>query len=341
MDGIPPEDYQNHIDKMSGAGPSKKRHLDSQQPQETVQQSYNAASGLSAPNSSVIPPARPPAPTGLYSTVSLVNPMNPLAGRPNSVYTAPPVMNPPRFPMVPNMYRPPVTPYFRPQISYQNGQPRPNMNQYIPNWQKGNIARPPPNLSASFPTTNPIPGAPAMPAAPVGVIPPMTGSPPPNPNANSGIPGFGSTNASVSATPVNASSMIGNIPPKLPSSNATPLTTISPITAKPPSLPTTSTEQTYTESTKIETLPNSNLSTSTATVSTLPKENDNQTNRIESKSNTNNESINNLSLNSGTNATIQVISSNKVSEFILVYSDNDVTVEEKRANHIKYKYTPK
>ncbi|OUM59696.1 hypothetical protein PIROE2DRAFT_14696, partial [Piromyces sp. E2] len=333
MDGIPPEDYQKHIDKMSGAGPSKKRHLDSQPSQEAAQQPYNTTSALpaAAPNSTVITPGQPPAPTGLYSTVSLVNPMNPLAGRPNSVYTAPPVMTPPRYPMVPNMYRPPVTPYFRPQMAYQR-----------------NITRPPPTLS-SFPTTNPISGAPVAPVAPaapgapglntIGVIPPISGIPPPSLNTAAGpqIPGFASANSSISTNPVNASSTIGNIPPKLPTSNLTAPTSTSSLTAKPPTIPTTSTVSIVAESTKAESSPIPNLSTATTTTTTttgtasttaFSGEKDNDNNRIELKPNTTT-SINNntnISLNNGTNATIQVISSNKISEFILVYSDNEVSV---------------
>jgi len=215
------------------------------------------------------------------------------------------------------------------------------MNQYIPNWQKGNITRPP-SLSM-YPTANPISGAPGAPGAPglntIGVIPPIAGIPPPNLNTgtNPGIPGYTSTNSSVPANPVNVSSTIGNIPPKLPTSNLTPPTSTSLLTVKPPSLPTPSTVSTVTESTKTDALSTPNLSTTTTTTTTtattattsavFSKENDNN-NRIDSKPNTT-PSINNntnISLNNGTNATIQVISSNKISEFILVYSDNDVSV---------------
>jgi len=345
MDGIPPEDYQEHVDKITGAGPAKKRLLDTQ-PQETVQ-GYTAAPSavlptVPTPNSTIIPQGQSQAATGLYSSVSL-NPINPLAGRPNTMYTAPPVM-PPRYPMVPNMYRPPAPAYYGPQMGYQNPQPRPNVNQYVPNWQKGNTMnmRPPPKL--------PFPGTPG-----INVRPPITGIPPPNPALNTNtspvIPGFNPPGSSViNNTTPNANSIIGNIPPKLPASNLVP--TMSPPKTTPSSTttedPTKATTTIYADHTKIvdpsNTLATTQSTTTATTTTTIVKDNDNTnttistttpTNKIDSKT-----TINNISLNNGTNATVQVISSNKVSEFILVYSDNDVSVEEKRANHIKYRYNP-
>jgi len=350
MDNIPQEDYQAHIDKVLGTDSSKKRHLETEQQSLEVGQNFSNSSGIlttgQAPNSTVIPPGRPPAPAPLYSTVSLVNPLNPITARPNTVYQTPPVM-PPRYPMVPNMYRPPVAPYYRPQMGFQNGSvpPRPNITPYIPNWQKGNTMNMtgPPNLST-------YPGAPGL----SNVRPPMGGIPP-NPNLNSntnpGIPGYSLPKPST---------IIGNIPPSLQPSNLT--STLTTITTTTTTVKTTTTTNTgskqeestlsttssllkTTESIKPETLSNNQLVsstiTTTATNSTALKDNENineinKANKIDSTST----SKPSLSINNSTNATVQVISSNKISEFILVYSDNDVSVEEKRANHIKYRYEP-
>ncbi|KAL6601110.1 hypothetical protein U3516DRAFT_816116 [Neocallimastix sp. 'constans'] len=364
MYGIPPEDYKAHVDKISGAGPSKKRLLNSEQQSQETGQNLNNSTGILTPgqtsNSSIIPPGRPPAPTPLYSTVSLVNSMNTMAPRPNSVYQAPPVM-PPRYPMVPNLYRPPVAPYYRPQMGYQNGSipPRPNINPYIPNWQKGNT------MNMTAPPTLPVyPGAPSAtgapgigsvrPPPPIGGIPPLNSSL--NTNANPGIPGYSAPKPSALNTNNSSISIIGNIPPSLPPSNLASVTKTSSTTAmktnivsgsKPieSALSTSSTKSN--ENNKIEAF-SSNKETSVTTTSSI-KDNSNNNDNNKSKdtetainaNNTTNPTNDSLSVNNGTNATVQVIFSNKISEFILVYSDNEVSVEEKRANHIKYRYNPK
>ncbi|ORX82299.1 hypothetical protein BCR32DRAFT_292744 [Anaeromyces robustus] len=411
MDGIPPEDYQAHIDKVSGAGSAKKRHLDGQQSQEattTAVLNYNNPSAVlptTQPTTQpIIPQVQPQGPTTLYSTVSLVNPMNPLPGRPNTVYTAPPPVMPPRYPVVPpnNMYRPPVTtPYFRPQMGFQNGNvPRPNMNRpYIPNWQKGNtmnINGPPPSLPG-FPTTNPIGGVPSgLNNMGVRPPPPMNGIPPPNlnlapglnpalkpnlnDNINPNIPGFNpNTNPTATSSLNNNLNMIGNIPPKLPTSNlptATNIITPTVQSIRPTTTTTTTTTATATSATtttvaaatgsagtstieESKKVPTSSLlssplkpeNTTLTNSTTLPKKEtinnklDSTLNKTVSSTTTTTTTPDNIdpsiSLNSGINTTIQVISNNKISEFILVYSDNDISVEEKRANHIKYKYNPK
>jgi len=387
MDGIPPEDYQAHIDKVSGAGSAKKRHLDGQQPQEatTTASSYNNPSVVlpttQPTNQPIIPQVQPQGPTSLYSTVSLVNPMNPLPGRPNGVYTAPPPVMPPRYPVVPptNMYRPPVTtPYFRPQMGFQNGNvPRPNMNRpYIPNWQKGNtmnMGGPPPSLPG-FPTTNPVGGVPSG-LNNMGVRPPpMNGIPPPNlnmapglnpalkpnlnANINPNIPGYNpnaNTTANHTTSTLNSNlNMIGNIPPKLPNSNlpTTNIVTTSTQPVRPTITATTAATSILEESKKPPTLSSTTTTTSSPlkpeyTSTSLPKKEDinnkldSTLNKTVTSTTTPDNTEPSISLNSGINTTIQVISNNKISEFILVYSDNDVSVEEKRANHIKYKYNPK
>jgi len=195
------------------------------------------------------------------------------------------------------------------------------MNQYVPNWQKGNTMnmRPPPKM--------PFPGAPGM-----NVKPPITGIPPPNPalntNTNPIIPGNNPPIINNTTTPA-ANSIIGNIPPKLPASNLVP-------NLAPPQLTTPSSSVTLADPTKTITPSNPLVSVPYSTT-TVAKDNDpttvassttttmttntTPTNKTNSKA-----TINNVLLNTGTNATVQVISSNKVSEFILVYSDNDVSV---------------
>jgi len=272
MDNIPQEDYQAHIDKVLGTDSSKKRHLEAEQQSLEIGQNYNNSSGILATrqttNSSIIPPGRPPAPTPLYSTVSLVNPLNPMTARPNTVYQAPPVM-PPRYPMIPNMYRPPVTPYYRPQIGYQNGSvpPRPNLNPYIPNWQKGNTLNMPgpPNLPA-------YPGAPGSNGAPgLSNIRPPIGGLPSNPglntNTNPGIPGYNQSKPSGLNSSNSSISTIGNIPSSLPSSNLTSTLTTITTTTTTTTIKTTTT--TNTGSKKEE------LALSTSATSLKPAENSN------------------------------------------------------------------
>jgi len=351
MDGIPPEDYQAHIDKISGAGPSKKRLLDSEQQSQEAGQNFNNSIGILTPgqtsNTAIIPPGRPPAPTPLYSTVSLVNTMNPMAPRPNSVYQAPPVM-PPRYPIVPNLYRPPVAPYYRPQMGYQNGSipPRPNINPYIPNWQKNNSMNitAPPSLP-TYPRAPTTAGAPGL----SNIRPPMTGIPPPslNTSTNPGIPGYNAPKPSALNSNNSTISTIGNIPSSLPPSNltsATGTTSTTTVQINPTLGPISEASSKSKEDNKIETL-NSNKETTTTTITDNSTLNDkNKLKNAETVINTNNTTNSSnvsISRNNGNNATVQFISSNKVSEFILVYSDNDVSVEEKRANHIKYRYNPK
>jgi hypothetical protein len=349
MYGIPPEDSQAHNDKVSGAGPSKKRHLDSEQQSQEAGQNFNNSTGIltsgQTSNTVIISPGRPPAP--LYSTVSLVNPLNLMTPRPNSIYQAAPVM-PPRYPLVPNMYRPPVAPYYRPQMGYQNGNipPRPNINPYIPNWQKNN--------SMNIPAPPSLPTYPRVPttAGALGlsnIRPPITGIPPTNSSLNTssnpGIPEYNTLKPSALNSNNSTISTIGNIPHSLPPSN---LTSTKGITS-PTTIQTNSEQGSISEvsskskeNNKIETL-NSNTITTTIIKENSPLNDKNKLKNTETVINTNNATnpLNvSISRNNGNNATVQFISSNKVSEFILVYSDNDVSVEEKRANHIKYRYNP-
>jgi len=167
------------------------------------------------------------------------------------------------------------------------------------------------------------------------IRPPITGIPPTNSSLNTssnpGIPEYNTLKPSALNSNNSTISTIGNIPHSLPPSN---LTSTKGITS-PTTIQTNSEQGSISEvsskskeNNKIETL-NSNTITTTIIKENSPLNDKNKLKNTETVINTNNATnpLNvSISRNNGNNATVQFISSNKVSEFILVYSDNDVSV---------------